>query len=126
MEIYDFRQAVTDDVKDYLKQLDVGTFAMLVQDYQDTIQDIEDRMFISDSVTGNGSGSYTFSTMKAERNLVGNWSLLQEARDELCPDTDLIKKGAEYCDVLIRCYLLPESLTKALNDLLKEKYKGED
>lgn len=126
MEIYDYRQAVTDDVKDYLKQLDVGTFAMLVQDYQDTVQDIEDQMFVSDSVTGNGSGSYTFNTLKAEQNLVGNWNLLQEARDELCPDSDLIEKGPECCDVLIRCYLLDESLNKALNELLKEKYKGED
>ncbi len=36
-------------------------------------------LFNEDSITGNGSSSYTFNTYKAECNLVGNWSLLKEA-----------------------------------------------
>ncbi|PEG89574.1 hypothetical protein CP358_01120 [Lactobacillus sp. UMNPBX7] len=122
MKIYSYPSHVKNDIKEFIeKRLDSGTFGMLVQGDEDTIEDVKDLMFDQDDVTGNGSGSYTFNTLKAEECLMGNWDLLREAKDELDPNTDLIEKGPEYCDVLIRCYLLDWCFNKALNDIVKEK-----
>ncbi|MDD1401005.1 hypothetical protein PSA87_05090 [Limosilactobacillus reuteri] len=120
MKTYSYPQHVKEDIKEFIeKRLDSGTFGLLVQGDEDTIEDVKDLMFDQDDVTGNGSGSYTFNTLKAEECLVGNWDLLREAKDELDPNTDLIEKGPEYCDVLIRCYLLDWCFNKALNDIVK-------
>lgn len=122
MKTYSYPQHVKQDIKEFIeKRLDSGTFGLLIQGDEDTIEDVKDLMFDQDDVTGNSSGSYTFNTLKAEECLVGNWDLLREAKDELDPNTDLIEKGPEYCDVLIRCYLLDWCFNKALNDIVKEK-----
>lgn len=123
MKKYDYLKHVQDDVKDYLKSLDVGKFGLLLQQDEDTIDEVKDELFINDNVTGNGSGSYTMNREKAEQNLAGNWSLLKEAHDELDPGLDVLDKGAEFCDVLIRCYLVNEALNECLNDLLTERTK---
>ena len=122
MKTYSYPQHVKEDIKEFIeKRLESGTFGLLVQGDEDTIEDVEDLLFTQDEITGNGSGSYTFNTLKAEENLTGNWDLLREAKDELDPNTDLIEKGPEYCDVLIRCYLLDWCFRKALNEIVNEK-----
>lgn len=122
MKIYSYPEHIKKNVKEFIeKRLDSGTFGMLIQGDEDTIQDVEDLMFNQDEITGNGSGSYTFNTLKAEQNLTGNWDLLKEAKDGLDPNTDLINKGPEFCDVLIRCYLLGWCFRKTLEDIVKEK-----
>ena len=130
MKTYSYPSHVKQDVKEFIeKRLDSGTFGLLIQGDEDTIQDVEDLMFDQDDVTGNGSGSYTFNTFKAEQNLMGNWDLLREAKEELQPNVDLIDKGPEFCDVMIRCYLLDWCFRKALNDIVNDTetvQKGED
>lgn len=130
MKIYSYPSHEQQDIKEFIeKRLDSGTFGLLIQGDEDTIQDVEDLMFDQDEITGNASGSYTFNTFKAEECLVGNWDLLREAKEELQPNVDLIDKGPEYCDVLIRCYLLDWCFNKALNDIVngpEEVQKGED
>lgn len=122
MKTYSYPQHVKEDIKEFIeKRLDSGTFGLLVQGDEDTIEDVEDLLFTQDEITGNGSGSYTFNTLKAEENLTGNWDLLKEAKEELDPQVDIIDKGAEYADVLIRCYLLDWCFRKALDDIVKEK-----
>lgn len=119
MKIYSYPSHVKQDIKEFIeKRLDSGTFGLLVQGDEDTIEDVKDLMFDQDDVTGNASGSYTFSTFKAEQNLMGNWDLLREAKEELQPNVDLIEKGPEFCDVLIRCYLLDWCFNKALADIV--------
>lgn len=82
-----------------------------------------DMLWIDDSVTGNGSGSYTFSTWQAEENLCHNMDELEEACDEFGQDIgEVVKQGAEYCDVTIRCYLLSQAISAALDEL-EEKGK---
>lgn len=120
MKTYSYPQHVKEDIKEFIeKRLDSGTFGLLVQGDEDTIEDVEDLLFTQDEITGNGSGSYTFNTLKAEENLTGNWDLLKEAKEELDPQVDIIDKGAEYADVLIRCYLLDWCFRKALDDIVK-------
>lgn len=86
-------------------------------DKDDVAQALYDTLFIDDSVTGNASGSYTFSTWQAEENLCHNMDLLKEACDEFGENaSDLIEKGAEACDVTIRCYLLPQAISNVLGN----------
>lgn len=122
MKIYSYPSHEQQDIKQFIEaRLDSGTFGMLIQGDEDTIQDVEDLLFNQDDVTGNASGSYTFNTLKAEENLTGNWDLLKEAKEELSPNVDIIDKGAEYADVLIRCYLLDWCFRKTLNDIVNGK-----
>lgn len=100
MEIYNYRQAVADDIIDYLAE---GCI-------EPSDADI-DKLIMSDFITGAGSGSYTMDRITAELNLVGNFGLLKDAVDELSPDFDLLKSGPEAADVIIRQYLVPRIFT---------------
>lgn len=73
-------------------------------DVNETVREIRDRlyeaMWTSDSVTGNGSGSYTFNRWVAEENLCHNMDLFLEAVEEFGSDiANLIEEGAEVMDV---------------------------
>ena len=84
-------------------------------------QTLCDDLFVSDSVTGNASGSYYCNAYKASEALNGNWDLLNEALCMFgCEDINPIKKGEEWCDVTIRCYLLSQAISLALDELEEE------
>lgn len=106
---YDYKKAVREDIKNYLNDNGIT----LTESNRETVYD---DMFVSDSVTGNGSGSYTFSAYKAEEYLCHNLDLLAEAVDEFGDGVDVLKKGAEACDVTIRCYLLGQILDEFIQD----------
>lgn len=112
--MYDYREVVKDDVLEYINN------EINFEDF-DTLEDLEeylnDELWTVDSVTGNASGSYTFSTYEAEENLAHNWDLLAEALEEFGNEENPISKGAEWCDVTIRCYLLCECITAALEEI---------
>ena len=115
MEIYDYREAVREDVLDYIRdEVNLDEW----RGNRDGLEEwLNDHLWTVDSVTGNGSGSYTFNTWKAEENLCHNWDLLAEALDELGSTTDSLKQGAEALDVTIRCYLLGQAIAEALDEL---------
>ena len=112
LDKYDYRKAVLEDVKNYIEnEIKLKDFRDLVdlRDY------LNDTLWINDSVTGNASGSYTFSTWKAEEFLCHNLDLLGEAMEEFsCKPADLMEKGPEWADVTIRCYLLAEAIDIAI------------
>ena len=113
---YDYLESIKDDVRQYISDEDIN-----VEDYEDQCEleeKLNDELWCDDSVTGNGSGSYTFSTWQAEENLAHNLDLLEEACDEFgCDVGEAIKKGAEHCDVTIRCYLLRQAISEVLDEL---------
>lgn len=76
---------------------------------------------VFDSVTGNASGSYTFNTWTAEEYLCHNWELLGEALTEFGCDMSYLEKGAEACDVTIRCYLLGQAISEVLDEIETEE-----
>ena len=122
MERYDYYQAVKDDIKQYIEDHDVK---VTTSNREDLEQELYDDMFISDSVTGNASGSYTFNTWQAEENLCHNLDLLKEAFSEFGePSFDMLE-SAESCDVTIRCYLLSQCLHEVLDEL-EEDDEDED
>ena len=128
MSEYNYREAVKDDVLEYIKnEIDFT-------DYE-TLEELEgklnDDLFTADSVTGNASGSYTFSTYQAEENIAHNWDLLAEAMEEFGSDENPFDKGAEWADVTIRCYLLGQAISEALEEIEDEfneahKEEGEE
>ena len=115
MKTYNYLGAVTSDVIDYIKENGIKVTA----ENRDEIEEqINDELWTVDSVTGNGSGSYTFSTWQAEEYLCHNFELLEEACEEFgCNAGEELAKGAESCDVMIRCYLLGQAIAAALNEL---------
>ena len=115
MGAYDYREAIKEDILQYIND------EINFEDF-DTLDELEEKLneelFTCDSVTGNASGSYTFSTWEAEENICHNLDLLGEALEEFGSGADyLINNGAEAADVTIRCYLLGECIAAALEEI---------
>lgn len=112
---YNYYEQVKQDIIDYIKEND------LLNDEQLNYDALYDDMFISDSITGNASGSYYCNTWKAEEAICHNMDLLNEALEEFGEtNINIVEKGAEWCDVTIRCYLLGQCLNDALEELKDE------
>ena len=118
MEKYNYLENVTTDAKQaILENLGYWSFS----DREDLEEIANDILWADDSVTGNGSGSYTFSVWKAEENLCHNMDELEEACNEFGQDIgEAVKQGAEACDVAIRCYLLGQAISAAIDELEEE------
>ena len=123
--MYDYQTAVKEDVKEYIHEnYSVDEIRESLEtsaarsDFEEKLNDI---LWVEDSVTGNASGSYTFNTWYAAENLCHNMDLLEEACDEFGKGLgEAVKRGAEYCDVTIRCYLLCGAISDALDELENE------
>ena len=83
-------------------------------------EDLNKKLFVDDSVTGNTSGSYTFNAWKAEEYLCHNLDLLAEANEEFGCSSDILSDGAEMCDVIIRCYLLGQAIENVAPDMWQD------
>ena len=118
MKTYNYLEAVTNDAKAaILENMDMWEW----HNREELEENANDWLWTADEVTGNGSGSYTFSTWKAEENLCHNMDELEEACNEFGEDIgEAVKQGAEYCDVTIRCYLLGQAISAALDELEEE------
>lgn len=127
MERYDYLEVVTNDAKQaILENLENWNFS----DREELEEIANDKLWTDDSVTGNASGSYTCNAWEAEENLCHNMDELEEACNEFVQDMgEAVKQGAEYCDVTIRCYLLSQAISAAIDELEEEgkiKYQEED
>ena len=111
-EPYDYRAAIIADIKSAIKS---GEYDLTQYDSREEAEeDLNDKMWVDDSITGNASGSYTFSRYRAEEYICHNSALLFEALDEFGVE---IPREAEAADVTIRCYLLGECIAAALDDI---------
>lgn len=110
----DYREQVKADLLEYAKEL-------WEHDKEITVESIIDSAFVSDQVTGNGSGSYTFNTAEAANNL--EKVIWLDETVELFRDMGYegipLEKGAETIDVIIRCALVNE-FHSDVEDLLHE------
>ena len=122
MEKYNYFEAVKNAVLDYINENEIK---VTTSNKDELAEQLHDDLWANDSVTGNGSGSYFFNTWKAEEALCHNLDLLGEACEEFGSTADLLKDGAEACDVTIRCYLLPQAISEALDEL-EEDDEDED
>lgn len=118
MTTYNYFEAVKEDVKNYIEnEIDIKKALSEAGDIDSLKNNLYDDLFCNDSVTGNASGSYTFSTWQAEENLCHNMDLLKEALEEFGCDINYLEKGAEACDVSIRCYLLSSAISEVIDEL---------
>lgn len=124
--MYDYYEAMREDVREYIEnEIDFSEF--------DSMEELEEKLneylWTVDSVTGNGSGSYTFNTYEAEENICHNLDLLAEALEEFGGGCDILKDGAEAADVTIRCYLLGAIIAEVLpefEDDFNEAHEDEE
>lgn len=118
MKTYDYLENVKEDVRNYIEE---NKIVVTSSNREEVEQELNDTLFVNDSVTGNASGSYTFSAWQAEENLCHNFELLTEALTEIGYDLSYLEKGAEACDVTIRCYLLGQAISEVLDEIEIEK-----
>lgn len=114
--MYDYREAMTEDVKEWIKEnIDLTEWT---EDREGLEQQLNDDLWTEDSITGNASGSYYCNSYNAEESIAHNWDLLNEALDEFGQNNiNVIKKGAKWADVTIRCYLLGSVISDVLNEM---------
>ena len=115
MEKYNYLENVKEDVRNYIQENEIKVYSSNREEIE---EQLNEDLFCEDSVTGNASGSYTFSTWQAEENLCHNWELLGEALEEFGGSTgEALERGSEYCDVTIRCYLLSQAIAEVLDEV---------
>jgi hypothetical protein len=118
---YNYREAMVSDILDYIREeITLSEYSS----HDDLVEDLDERFWICDSVTGNASGSYTFNRSTAKEYVHDNLNLLQYACDEFCiPASDIgerfLREDWEWMDVTIRCYLLRECIETAIDRLEK-------
>lgn len=110
--------------EEYLNQIK----ADILENYGDEImkgasrEEIEEKAWIDDGVTGNASGSYTFSRSEAKENIDGAEDVIRDLVQDYAIDSDTVAEKFlyedwEYFDVSIRCYLLDEAIDMAFEDI---------
>ena len=125
---YDYRKAMTDDIKQYIDEnvtIDDNGYTYngeVYEDGQELYDALTDDLWVDDSVTGNGSGSYTMNREETKGYVVDNMELVSDVMNEFGIESDyvgkrLLEQDWEYFDVSIRCYLLGEILGEVLSEM---------
>lgn len=120
--MYNYFEAVKKDVLQAIRDnyTNEEIAEKLHEDRDDFAKKLNDDLWIDDSVTGNGSGSYTFNSYKASENLVGNYYLVREVVDEFGIEASTVADNIdnpEYWDVSIRCFYLYRAIDEVLDEL---------
>ena len=126
MERYNYHEAIRADVLEAIKEnYTPEEIREYLKDRDGFAERLNEDLWIDDSVTGNASGSYYCNTWKAEEAIAHNLDILGKALQKFgCGPEYLMEKGAEACDVTIRCYLLGQAISEALDEL-EEEYPPE-
>lgn len=116
-----YDDCVRDDVIEAIREnYTMEEIAARLEDRDAFAEELNDKLWIDDSVTGNGSGSYTFNSYEAMELVTNNSDDLKEALEEFCVENDTIvdkfvNGDWEYFDVTIRCYKLYTAICEALD-----------
>lgn len=120
--MYNYSEAIKDDIRNYLdNDFDWDTVRENEMDADELKEQLNDDLWINDSVTGNASGSYTFNSYKAGEYVKENIDLCREMVNEFCIDADTVAEKFldedwEYFDVSIRCYLLNQCIDEVVDE----------
>ena len=117
--MYNYLEAMKSDIMDYIRN-EVNTNEYADRDELDAF--LNDELWTVDSVTGNGSGSYYCNSYKSMECVIDNIDLLNEMCTEFCIDSatigeKFINEEWEWMDVSIRCYLLGQAISEALDEM---------
>ena len=122
--MYNYKEQIRADVKEWIEDNKEQIEGL---DRYDAYEVVYDSCWVDDSVTGNASGSYTFSGYEAREHFYGD-SDSEDYLDQMCDDgfadpmeigKKLIASNYEWLDVSIRCWLLCD----AVSDVLDEYYE---
>ena len=115
---YNYLEELKSDVRTYIKE--VASDYMDCEDMDELRDSLYDNLWNEDSVTGNGSGSYTFNKEEAKKYVSDNLDLMVEAYKDLDSIESLVDDlealDFETIDVTIRCYMLSQALDEVLED----------
>lgn len=115
---YNYLEELKSDVRNYINE--VASDYMDCEDMDELRDELYDNLWSEDSVTGNGSGSYTFNREEAKKYVSDNMDLMVEAYKDLDSIESLVDDlealDFETIDVTIRCYLLSQALDEVLED----------
>lgn len=113
LDFYFYKLEMVDELESMLKDSDVSFDG---KNRGEAYQALQDLAFDRD-MTGNRTGSYWCNELKAERALLGNFDLVQDALDEFGMESvsspELI--SGEHLDVLVREHLLPQVIDEVLD-----------
>lgn len=126
---YNYFEAMKNDVMDYINnEIDLTEW----KGNRDELEEkLNDDLWVCDSVTGNGSGSYTFNREQAKEYVLDNPDDLLQAIEDFCLEAETVGKKFleqdwEYFDVTIRCYYLGQVISECLDDLANELEENEE
>lgn len=119
---YDYQKAIKNDVMTYINENynEIYIAELPTEGNEEKFEAFKeilyDELWVEDSVTGNASGSYTFSRYQAEEYLCHNTDLMWDALEEFGYETSE-RFEPETIDVIIRCYLLYPAIEEAIFDI---------
>ena len=122
MKKYDYRKAMTNDIKDWILMNGILTQAKKEEWTYDELYDwLYDELWAHDCITGNGHTGYA-SEEKCQEYIASNLTTYFEAANEFCdfPNNGtpwIYKEPARHMDATIRCYLFGECIDTALKEL---------
>ena len=122
--MYNYLENVTSDAKAaILENMDMWEW----HNREELEENANDWLWTADEVTGNGSGSYTFNREAAKEYVTRSDDGMDTLRDAVrefdCEHeafTAFLNEDWEYFDVTIRCYLLSQAISAALDELEEE------
>ena len=121
--MYNYKEQIRADVKEWIEDNKEQIEGL---DRHDAYEVVYDSCWVDDSVTGNASGSYTFSRWEARQNFFNDEDS-EEYIDQMIEDGFTCRESVgravqesqwELLDVSIRCWLLCD----AVSDVLDEYY----
>lgn len=114
LKFYNYKEEMVDELESMLKDSDVSFDG---KNRGEAFEELQDLAFDRD-LTGNRTGSYWCNELKAERALLGNFDLVQDALDEFGMESvsspELV--SGEHLDVLVREHLLPSIIDDVLDN----------
>lgn len=126
--MYSYNDAVFDDIVSFVNKKFTEEEKRRIFYSSDECDLLYNILENEDGVTGASRGSYTMNRSVAKSNLKGNEEVLYNAvlrgcaKMINCPNPDKGKSPEEFCDALIRCYLLPDML----DDVIRQYREGTD
>lgn len=116
-----YREEVKEAIKQYLEDHEQYINLAELDKAEDLFDAVYDDMFVSDEVTGNASGSYTFNSYEAKQNVMADMDTVREALAEFCVSAEevgdrFLNEDWEYLDVTARCYILGECLSEYIEE----------
>lgn len=119
--MYNYRENMIEDIKTATAD-NAEYWELESMTADEACEKLDEVLWTDDSVTGNGSGSYTFNRAEAKEMVLDNTELCAEALKEFCVDAKTIadkflNEEWEYFDVTIRCYLLNQMIYEVVSEI---------